>query len=124
MRSSLLGLILIASSALGYKVKVSVLTVFQQDISQSGANFGTKTPPLDTDWTYKVGTDPWPEYPRPQLRRSRWQSLNGIWQWGEGTSQAGSLHGDDVLVPSCIEVRYLPQSISLIVPTARAQGQH
>ncbi|KAI1160334.1 family 2 glycosyl hydrolase [Nemania serpens] len=82
MRSSLLGLILIASSALGYKVK---------------------TPPLDTDWTYKVGTDPWPEYPRPQLRRSRWQSLNGIWQWGEGTSQAGSLHGDDVLVPSCIE---------------------
>ncbi|KAI1193986.1 family 2 glycosyl hydrolase [Nemania serpens] len=82
MRSNLLGLIPLASSALGYKVQ---------------------TPPLDTDWTYKVGTDPWPEYPRPQLQRSRWQSLNGIWQWGEGTSKAGSLHGSDVLVPSCIE---------------------
>ncbi|KAI1118501.1 family 2 glycosyl hydrolase [Nemania sp. NC0429] len=78
----LLGLIPLASTALGYKVKA---------------------PPLDTDWTYKVGTNPWPEYPRPQLQRSRWQSLNGIWQWGEGTSKAGSLRGEDVLVPSCIE---------------------
>ncbi|KAI3322374.1 glycoside hydrolase family 2 protein [Xylariaceae sp. AK1471] len=82
MRSSLLGLISLASSALGYSVK---------------------TPPLDTPWTYKVGTDPWPEYPRPQLQRSRWQSLNGIWQYGEGSSQAGNPKGSDVLVPSCIE---------------------
>ncbi|KAI0114443.1 family 2 glycosyl hydrolase [Nemania sp. FL0031] len=82
MRTSLVGVICLVSSALGYEVK---------------------TPPLDTDWTYKVGTDPWPEYPRPQLQRSRWQSLNGIWQWGEGVSQAGSPKGTDVLVPSCIE---------------------
>ncbi|KAI0407549.1 family 2 glycosyl hydrolase [Xylaria palmicola] len=82
MRTSILGIIALASSALGYKVK---------------------TPPLDTDWTYKVGTDPWPEYPRPQLQRSRWQSLNGIWEWGEGTSDTGSPDGVDVLVPSCIE---------------------
>ncbi|KAI1153453.1 family 2 glycosyl hydrolase [Nemania diffusa] len=82
MRVALVGVISLASSALGYQVK---------------------TPPLDTDWTYKVGTNPWPEYPRPQLQRSSWQSLNGIWQWGEGTSKAGSLHGTDVLVPSCIE---------------------
>ncbi|RWA07227.1 hypothetical protein EKO27_g7881 [Xylaria grammica] len=82
MRTSLLALISLASSALGYEVK---------------------TPPLDTDWTYKVGTDPWPEYPRPQLQRSRWQSLNGIWQWGEGTSESAYPQGTDVLVPSCIE---------------------
>ncbi|KAJ2978423.1 hypothetical protein NUW58_g7503 [Xylaria curta] len=82
MRTSLLGLVSLASSALGYEVK---------------------TPPLDTDWTYKVGTDPWPEYPRPQLQRSRWQSLNGIWQWGEGLSEPGFHEGTDVLVPSCIE---------------------
>lgn len=82
MRTSSLGFLALASSALGYEVK---------------------TPPLDTDWTYKVGTDPWPEYPRPQLQRSQWQSLNGIWQWGEGTSEAGSPAGTDVLVPSCIE---------------------
>ncbi|KAI0427666.1 family 2 glycosyl hydrolase [Xylaria sp. FL1042] len=83
MRANFLGLVVLASSTLGYEVK---------------------TPPLDTDWTYKVGTNPWPEYPRPQLQRSRWQSLNGIWEWGEGTSQSGAVHqGVDVLVPSCIE---------------------
>ncbi|KAI0973915.1 family 2 glycosyl hydrolase [Xylaria arbuscula] len=82
MRTNFLGLGVFASLALGYEVK---------------------TPPLDTDWTYKVGTNPWPEYPRPQLERSSWQSLNGIWQWGEGTSEAGYPQGTDVLVPSCIE---------------------
>ncbi|KAI1122677.1 family 2 glycosyl hydrolase [Nemania abortiva] len=82
MRTSSIGILSLVSSALGYEVQ---------------------TPPLDTDWTYKVGTNPWPEYPRPQLQRSRWQSLNGIWQWGEGTSQVGSPKGTDVLVPSCIE---------------------
>ncbi|KAI8624967.1 glycoside hydrolase family 2 protein [Xylariaceae sp. FL1651] len=82
MWSSLLGLISLGSLALGYKVK---------------------TPPLDTDWTYKVGTNPWPEYPRPQLQRSQWQSLNGVWQWGNGSSPSGYPTGSDVLVPSCIE---------------------
>ncbi|KAI1306146.1 family 2 glycosyl hydrolase [Xylaria venustula] len=82
MRTNFLGVGVFASLALGYEVK---------------------TPPLDTDWTYKVGTNPWPEYPRPQLERSSWQSLNGIWQWGEGTSEAGYPQGTDVLVPSCIE---------------------
>ena len=66
-------------------------------------------PPLDTPWTEKVGTDPWPQYPRPQLRRDVWHSLNGIW-----TYQAAAGAGDisqrpplplrqEVLVPSCIE---------------------
>ncbi|KAI1812628.1 glycoside hydrolase family 2 protein [Poronia punctata] len=67
------------------------------------SGYEVKTPPLDTPWTTKVGTDPWPEYPRPQLQRSRWQSLNGIWQWGEGESAEGYPAGEDVLVPSCIE---------------------
>ncbi|KAI0206998.1 family 2 glycosyl hydrolase [Astrocystis sublimbata] len=82
MRAALLGLLSLGSSALGYEVK---------------------TPPLDTDWTYKVGTNPWPEYPRPQLQRDRWQSLNGVWQFGEGKSAPGYPNGQDVLVPSCIE---------------------
>ncbi|KAA1079234.1 hypothetical protein PGT21_004721 [Puccinia graminis f. sp. tritici] len=40
-----------------------------------------KTPPLTTDWTAKVGKSPWPEYPRPLLRRQNWMNLNGPWQF-------------------------------------------
>lgn len=29
-------------------------------------------------------TNPLPEYPRPQLVRTQWQSLNGIWQFAGG----------------------------------------
>ncbi|KAI1098777.1 glycoside hydrolase family 2 protein [Jackrogersella minutella] len=70
--------------------------------------YEVQTPPLDTDWTYSVGTDPWPEYPRPQLQRSQWQSLNGIWKWkkgaypGEAVPESDSFT-NDILVPSCIE---------------------
>ncbi|KAF4979185.1 hypothetical protein FZEAL_4558 [Fusarium zealandicum] len=72
--------------------------------------YKVQTSPLDTDWTDKVGTDPWKEYPRPQLRREAWKSLNGIWTW-----KAADSNGDvekppepgrldrEVLVPSCIE---------------------
>ena len=38
--------------------------------------------PMSTPWTYSVNlSNPWPEYPRPQMVRSRWQSLNGIWEF-------------------------------------------
>ncbi|KAK7393998.1 hypothetical protein QQX98_013217 [Neonectria punicea] len=72
-------------------------------------SYKVQTPPLDTDWTYEVGTDPWPEYPRPQLRRDAWQSLNGIWTWRaaadgdvDSPPELGKLDRE-VLVPSCIE---------------------
>lgn len=72
--------------------------------------YEVQTPPLDTDWTYEVGTDPWPEYPRPQLRREAWKSLNGLWTWRgadgpedvDSPPDAGPLDRE-VLVPSCIE---------------------
>jgi beta-galactosidase/beta-glucuronidase len=83
-------------------------TVFAQ--TGSPASYKVQKPPLDTDWTYKVGTDPWPEYPRPQLQREVWQSLNGIWTFqpaGAGAGDSGSPPGGplqrEVLVPSCIE---------------------
>lgn len=71
-----------------------------------------QVPPLDTPWTDKVGLNPWPEHPRPQLKRENWLSLNGIWTWesvgttndtsGVGGPPAGPL-GTEILVPSCIE---------------------
>ncbi|KAI2605691.1 glycoside hydrolase family 2 protein [Hypoxylon fragiforme] len=70
--------------------------------------YEVKTPPLDTKWTYSVGTNPWPEYPRPQLERAQWKSLNGIWKWKPGSYQGESIPASnsfdkDILVPSCIE---------------------
>lgn len=78
-------------------------------VAQLGSAYEVQTPPLDTDWTYNVGTDPWKEYPRPLLRRNEWQSLNGIWKWGASSAdEAGSPPAEgelseDVMIPSCIE---------------------
>lgn len=77
-------------------------------IKRSPVPYRVQTPPLDTDWTYAVGTDPWPEHPRPQLRRDAWQSLNGIWTYrpvGDGSVEdppVGELDRE-VMIPSCIE---------------------
>ena len=47
-----------------------------------------KTGPLMTDWAQLVDHKaPLPEYPRPQLVRTEWLNLNGIWQF-----QAGAIH--------------------------------
>jgi hypothetical protein len=46
-----------------------------------------KQGPLMTDWAQLVDTNnPLPEYPRPQMVRTNWLNLNGIWQFQAGTS--------------------------------------
>jgi Glycosyl hydrolases family 2, sugar binding domain/Glycosyl hydrolases family 2/Glycosyl hydrolases family 2, TIM barrel domain len=41
-----------------------------------------KTPPLSTPWTHLVGPDnALPEYPRPQMARTSWMNLNGLWNY-------------------------------------------
>ncbi|HEV8566134.1 MAG TPA: AbfB domain-containing protein [Actinoplanes sp.] len=70
--------------------------------------FAPKTPPLTTPWTNQVSTsNPLPEYPRPQLIRPDWQSLNGIWQFAGASSinnpPANTNLGEEVLVPYPIE---------------------
>lgn len=94
------------------------LAVAQNDTTTP---YSVKTPPLDTPWTYEVGINPWPEYPRPQLQRSRWRSLNGLWTYRSALSldevdapPFGEPLTDEVLVPSCLESglsgrRSLPQ---------------
>lgn len=49
-------------------------------------------------------TLPFPEYPRPQLRRAAWQNLNGPWQYALCQEQPAAWEGD-ILVPYCIESR-------------------
>ena len=76
----------------------------------TSTSYAVQTPPLDTPWTYEVGTDPWPQYPRPKLARSQWQSLNGIWTYADASGK-GDLStppfnqtlSREVLVPFCLE---------------------
>lgn len=72
------------------------------------AAFVPKTPRLSTPWTNQVSlTNPLPEYPRPQLVRPDWQSLNGIWQFERAanlnTPPLNRTLGEEVLVPYPIE---------------------
>lgn len=78
--------------------------------SRNSSGYAVSTPPLDTPWTYQVGTNPWPQYPRPQRQREKWQNLNGIWAYENATSldaldnpPFNQTLSKPILVPSCIE---------------------
>ncbi|WWC86260.1 uncharacterized protein L201_001133 [Kwoniella dendrophila CBS 6074] len=88
----------------------SIFGQYQSD----GSGYQVQKPPLSTNWTSKVGTDPWTEYPRPQQKREKWKSLNGIWKYQKATSfddlqnipqnlDEKSNWGKSVMIPSCIE---------------------
>ncbi|KAJ6187559.1 Glycoside hydrolase family 2 N-terminal [Penicillium mononematosum] len=64
-------------------------TKLQENKARS-PGYAVKEPPLTTPWTDKVGTNPWPEYPRPLVQRPEWKNLNGEL-------------AQDVLIPSCLE---------------------
>lgn len=85
-------------------------TKHQQNKARSSAGYSLKEPPLTTPWTDKVGTNPWPEYPRPLLQRSEWKNLNGVWKYQSAASldalqqpPFGQELEQDVLIPSCLE---------------------
>lgn len=58
---------------------------------------------LPTRWSKDVSpTNALPEYPRPQMTRTRWQSLNGLWEYGltdSGTDAAPAAYAGQILVP-------------------------
>ncbi|MFL6117987.1 AbfB domain-containing protein [Actinophytocola sp.] len=67
-----------------------------------------KAPPLTTPWTSQVSpTNALPDYPRPQLVRSEWQNLNGVWEFSGASSintpPVGQTLPEGVLVPYPIE---------------------
>ena len=66
-----------------------------------------KQAPLMTDWAAQVDpTNTLPEYPRPQMVRSNWLNLNGVWQFQPGAA-AGPVPTNtlnrDILVPFPME---------------------
>jgi hypothetical protein len=81
-----------------------------QELKARGPGYSPKQPPLTTPWTNKVGTKPWPEYPRPLLERSAWKNLNGVWKYQSAASldavqqpPFGQELAQEVLIPSCLE---------------------
>src|SRR5947208_1938790 len=67
-----------------------------------------KQAPLMTDWAQQVDTNsPLPEYPRPQMVRSNWLNLNGIWQFQAGTTNdpvpTNQVLSSEILVPFPME---------------------
>jgi len=67
-----------------------------------------KQAPLMTDWAAQVNpNNPLPEYPRPQMVRSDWLNLNGIWQFQPGSAQdavpVGQNLSREILVPFPVE---------------------
>ncbi len=67
-----------------------------------------QTAPLMTDWAQQVDTNnPLPEYPRPQMVRSNWMNLNGIWQFQSGATNdpvpVGQTLSSEILVPFPME---------------------
>ena len=61
--------------------------------------------PLRTRWAVEVAPDDaHPEYPRPEMRRARWQSLNGLWEYALGPrGQRPAAYTGRILVPYPIE---------------------
>ena len=67
-----------------------------------------KQAPLMTRWAALVDTNnPLPEYPRPQLVRTNWLNLNGIWQFQAGATNdpvpTGQTLSGEILVPYPME---------------------
>ena len=61
---------------------------------------------MKTRWASEISPDNvWEEYPRPQLERSEWINLNGLWEYAilEKTQLQPKKFQGDILVPFCVE---------------------
>lgn len=63
--------------------RLVTLSIFMVVISViDAAQWKPADGPLMTQWAKDVSPDKvWPEYPRPQMVRDRWQNLNGLWDY-------------------------------------------
>ncbi len=59
---------------------------------------------LYTQLGENIGTTPWGEYPRPQLRRDSYVNLNGLWDFTVSAScDHPETYDQQILVPFCLE---------------------
>lgn len=81
----------------------TLAAVFQAAFAQQWAPAGDR---IKTRWAEEVSpASSHPEYPRPQMVRKDWKSLNGLWDYsitGKGDPRPATPEGS-ILVPFCIE---------------------
>jgi len=102
------GMIWVRSMYVLLVISGAILGNLLGDTKEVRVAFQPKSPPLSTPWTSQVSTtNPLPEYPRPQMTRSNWKSLNGQWQFARGNQDQAPPFGQNlsetVLVPYPIE---------------------
>ncbi|KAK0656190.1 family 2 glycoside hydrolase [Cercophora newfieldiana] len=85
------------------------LVVGKPDNDTVPTPYRLQTALLDTTWTNDFGIKPWPQHPRPLLRRESWKSLNGIWTYQPASGGDDLIDppstplNQEVVIPSCIE---------------------
>jgi len=86
-----------------------VMALLSQSIAaEPQVAWSPKPAPLMTKWASQVDPRmPLPEYPRPQLARSRWLNLNGLWEFAVAAEgdvvPTGKSLPERILVPFAVE---------------------
>lgn len=87
------------------RIFISVLSVIFAVMSANA--WAPKGDKIKTVWGENVTPkNAWQNYPRPQLKRTDWQNLNGLWQYtvtGLSAEKANLKYNDEILVPFAIE---------------------
>ena len=72
--------------------------------STQGADWKPADNPLMTRWAKQVGPEnALSEYPRPQMVRSEWQNLNGLWDFAVSKTDSPGSYTNKILVPFPVE---------------------
>jgi hypothetical protein len=83
-----------------------IAIVFLTVINANAQNYAPVKGRIMTEWGEKVTPDNvWKEYPRPQLKRSEWLNLNGMWDYSilsQDSKQPKDFQGG-ILVPFAVE---------------------
>ncbi len=89
-----------------FLIFVSTLTIFPVTVSAQNPNWKIAGDKILSPWAEKVNpAAPLPEYPRPQLVRSEWKNLNGLWDYSvtSVTTTKPLSYKGKILVPFAIE---------------------
>ncbi|MCH5598962.1 hypothetical protein [Niabella ginsengisoli] len=63
-------------------IKFLASALLLTSLGLSAQNYSPASSSLTTEWGQKVTPEnAWQQYPRPQMQRSEWQNLNGLWNY-------------------------------------------
>ncbi len=87
------------------KRTISLISTLLLAVSASGADWAPAGESIKTPWAAEVTPgNVLPEYPRPQMVRSEWMNLNGLWDYAVTDAGASGFSAEGkILVPFCIE---------------------